>query len=235
MQTILAIDTATEYTSVAVVRGGRVLGVACGADRAARSSRLLGCVDEALRAAGSVLRDVDLFAASIGPGSFTGLRTGLATIKGFAGACAKPILPVPTLFAVAFAEGAPNQTLLVLMPAGRNEVYAQKFTSDEAFRLTESNPARYVAPDLLLADGDEVKDVTLWAGAAARTHADLIRRHTAHSGGALIAKAPDTPYAVAVALWAESETMRDRKVAAADLRALYVRASDAELKEHKNR
>jgi len=81
---LLAIETATRVCSVALARGALVLRVHANSDARLHSERLLPMLDALLGEAGAKLADVEAFALSIGPGSFTGLRIGLATVKAFA-------------------------------------------------------------------------------------------------------------------------------------------------------
>ncbi|MGH9903089.1 MAG: tRNA (adenosine(37)-N6)-threonylcarbamoyltransferase complex dimerization subunit type 1 TsaB, partial [Pyrinomonadaceae bacterium] len=120
---ILSVDTATPIRSIAVARGARTLAVVRGEGNT-HSASALGEIDAALRAARAELSEVDLFAVASGPGSFTGLRAGLATVMAFATTLARPAVGVPTLHAVAHAAGA-GERVLALIPAGRGEVFAQ--------------------------------------------------------------------------------------------------------------
>src|SRR6266508_2935492 len=83
---ILAFDTATDVATSALVSDGEVLG-----ERTSRAVTLLQDVDALLRQAGAHTRDVDALAVGIGPGSFTGLRVGLATARGLALALGAPV------------------------------------------------------------------------------------------------------------------------------------------------
>jgi len=131
---LLAIEAATPVASVALLRGdGVVAEVATGNERAL-SERLLPCIDELLATAGVALAQLDAYAVSIGPGSFTSLRVGIATLKGLALGSGLPVLPVPTLAALALAgaaeEGSQAAGASVAVPvldAGRGELYAAAY------------------------------------------------------------------------------------------------------------
>jgi tRNA threonylcarbamoyladenosine biosynthesis protein TsaB len=99
---ILALDTTTRLGSVAIWHDG---ALRCQAGQSARShaERLPGELTEFLAVAGLTLRDVDVFAIVAGPGSFTGLRVGLAAVQGLALASGKLVVAVPTLEAMASA------------------------------------------------------------------------------------------------------------------------------------
>src|SRR2546423_4876482 len=108
----LAFDTATGVATSALVRDGEVLG-----ERSSRAVTVLADADELLRAAGLEPRDLDLLAVGVGPGSFTGVRIGLAAARGLALAVDVPVAGVSTLDAL--AAGAPGAVPVV--DAGRRE------------------------------------------------------------------------------------------------------------------
>ena len=111
----LAFDTATSVATAALVRDGTVLG-----ERVSRAVSVLEDVDELLREAGAGQRDLTGLVVGTGPGSFTGLRLGLAAARGLAFALDLPLAGVSTLRALAAASpGA-----LPVIDAGRHEVFA---------------------------------------------------------------------------------------------------------------
>jgi tRNA threonylcarbamoyladenosine biosynthesis protein TsaB len=111
----LAFDTATDVTTSALVDDGEVLG-----ERSSRAVTLLEDVDALLRQGGAAASDVDLLAVGIGPGSFTGVRIGLATARGLGLALDVAAAGVSTLDAI--AAGAPDAVPVV--DARRREVFA---------------------------------------------------------------------------------------------------------------
>jgi tRNA threonylcarbamoyladenosine biosynthesis protein TsaB len=112
----LAFDTATSVATAALVRDGEVLG-----ERASRAVRVLEDADELLREAGAQQSELDRLVVGTGPGSFTGLRMGLAAARGLAFALDVPVAGVSTLDAL--AAGAPGA--LAVVDAGRREVFAR--------------------------------------------------------------------------------------------------------------
>jgi tRNA threonylcarbamoyladenosine biosynthesis protein TsaB len=111
---ILAFDTATDVATSALVDGDEVLG-----ERTSRAVTLLEDVDALLRQAGMHTRDLEALAAGIGPGSFTGVRIGLATARGLGLALGIPAAGVSTL--AALAAGAPGSVPVI--DARRQEVF----------------------------------------------------------------------------------------------------------------
>ena len=112
----LAFDTATSVATAALVRDGEVLG-----ERASRAVRVLGDADELLREAEAEQSELDRLVVGTGPGSFTGLRMGLAAARGLAFALDVPVAGVSTLDAL--AAGAPGA--LAVVDAGRREVFVR--------------------------------------------------------------------------------------------------------------
>ena len=130
----LAFDTATEVATSALVDDREVLG-----ERASRASTLLEDVDALLRQGGAHPRDLGKLAVGVGPGSFTGLRVGLATARGLALALDLEGAGVSTL--AALAAGAPGAVPVV--DARRREV----------FTLVDGRPAVLAPADLVLEPG----------------------------------------------------------------------------------
>jgi tRNA threonylcarbamoyladenosine biosynthesis protein TsaB len=121
---LLAVETATRVMSVALLDGERVVAEITSDDERVHSERLLPAIDRLLELAGVSLAQVGAFAVSIGPGSFTGLRIGLATLKAFALDEARPVVPVSTLAALCAAAAGARGPVAALLDARRGEVYA---------------------------------------------------------------------------------------------------------------
>ena len=119
----LAADTSLPVLSVALLRDGQLLGASAIEGRSSRNEKLLPAVDWLLGEAGVDRREIDLFAVTRGPGSFTGVRIGLATLQGMALALGKPVCAMSTHEAVAPAQGR----WVVVDDAGRGEFYLSVF------------------------------------------------------------------------------------------------------------
>jgi len=121
---ILAIDTSTKYLSVALADNERILASFRDEGRLEHSSLLIPSIDRVLEKAGLRLKDVNAIAVSIGPGSFTGLRIGVAACKGMNLAMGIPIAAVPTLDVIAYNfAGKKNSILAPLLDAKKSKVY----------------------------------------------------------------------------------------------------------------
>ena len=120
---ILAFETASQVGGVALADAGRLLGERpLGRSGRQHAAELLGAVDALLAEAGRVLEDVEAIALSIGPGSFTGLRIGLASALGLCFGTERNIVPVPTLAALALQAG--DAPLIVpMLDARKGQVY----------------------------------------------------------------------------------------------------------------
>ena len=127
---ILAIDTSTDYLSLAILKGGKVaVKFHKKADRR-HSMLLVPTIEKILKKAKLNLGKIDCFAISIGPGSFTGLRIGVTVIKGLAYALKKPIVSVPTLDVIADNAKGFEGILCPVLDARKNKVYACLYRSD---------------------------------------------------------------------------------------------------------
>lgn len=121
---ILALDTTTRAGSLAVVREGEIAYEMTGDPSLTHGQRLPADVARVCEGAGVALREVDLFAVAAGPGSFTGLRVGIAAIQGLAFACHRKVVPVSTLDAIAARRRAEGARVASWMDAQRQEVFA---------------------------------------------------------------------------------------------------------------
>jgi tRNA threonylcarbamoyladenosine biosynthesis protein TsaB len=236
---ILAIETATRAGSVAVTRGAQILASTIGDASASHSTDLIENIDRVLRAANLQLSEVDLFAVAVGPGSFTGLRIGLATVKSLAVALKRKCAGVSTLAAVALAAGESKRTI-ALLPAGRGEVFAQMF-SVRAGEVTALDEAMHISPETLLSKYGSHSQLT-WAGEGAYAQLEALRseaeqRNVLLAVGVLQTSgwlvAPENhKIAETVAQIALRDHSAGRLVEPEHLHADYIRPSDAEMKVH---
>lgn len=134
---ILGIETATRAASVAVIFDGKLLAESFRETPQSFSETLMPQVEEVVRSAGA-FGNLDAVAVSIGPGSFTGLRIGLATAKALAYAWRIKIIGVPTLQALAY--NFPSSKVLPLIDAQKNRAYCQLFEKSEPLSELEIKP-----------------------------------------------------------------------------------------------
>jgi len=237
---ILAIETATRAGSVAISCGANVLACAIGDATSSHSTDLIENIDRIVQEARLQLCDVGLFGVAMGPGSFTGLRIGLATAKSLAVATKKKCAGISTLAAIALAAGRSERTV-ALLPAGRGEVFAQMFSiiGQDVAALDE---ATHISPQALLSKYAGHDTIT-WAGEGAQAQRDILRAEAGRRGivfrvdsdmkstGWSVAPMNDR-IAESVAQLAFREYLAGRTIEPEELRANYVRPSDAEMKVH---
>lgn len=121
---ILAIDTATEVCSVAIFEDNNVLTQKTLNSVNTHSVELMPLIDIALRECNLNLNDIDLFSCDIGPGSFTGIRIGISTIKAFCDSINKPCIGISSLEAFAYSSIPPEQYVICsLLNANHSNVY----------------------------------------------------------------------------------------------------------------
>jgi tRNA threonylcarbamoyladenosine biosynthesis protein TsaB len=134
---ILTVDTSTIVASVAILNEEKLIGEMIINHQKKHSEKLMIAIDHLLTDGGFSIKDMDVFGVVSGPGSFTGLRIGMATIKGFAQALNKPVVGVSTLESLAmnipFAEGL----VCPVLDAQRNQTYSGvfRFEKGECIRV----------------------------------------------------------------------------------------------------
>lgn len=129
---ILAIESSGLVASVAVIEDGILLGEYTTNQKKTHSQTLLPMLDELTKRLELDLNTIDAIAVSMGPGSFTGLRIGSATAKGLGLALDKPIIPVPTVDALAFNLWGTDKLVCPLMDARRQQAYTGLYTFENA-------------------------------------------------------------------------------------------------------
>jgi tRNA threonylcarbamoyladenosine biosynthesis protein TsaB len=245
---ILSLETATLGGSIFLGRGTQQLAARNGDPEVSQSASLLSDINEALKEAGISLDEVSLFACASGPGSFTGLRIGIATLKALAASLKRPGVGIPTLQAVALAAGA-SQATVALLPAGRGEVFAQMFSVSSDGTVVELDAPAHLSPQRMLERYAALSNL-IWAGSGAHLQRELLEGH-AQQNGIVFAEVANAAHVESQGpgsgLWrlAPLEANLARHVAALalhrfasdkiqsphSLHAIYVRPSDAELNQ----
>ncbi len=161
---ILGIDSSTPGCSVALLNNDTVVAERIADPRPSYSKYLLQMVDQVLTEGKSRLDDVDGFAVTIGPGSFTGLRIGVSLLKGFVLATEKPFVGINSLEALACTLDSPKHPICTALDARKSEVYAAVFESQkdglrplikESALSPEALCEKIEAPTLFLGNGVE--------------------------------------------------------------------------------
>lgn len=136
---ILAVDTSSSVVAVAVMDEKMLLGEYILNHKKNHSQSLVPMIDELLKSLELQPENIDIFAASSGPGSFTGLRIGITTIKAMAFAVMKPVVSIPTLDALAYNIPLTDALVCPIMDARNNQVFTAlyKIEDKEQLKITE--------------------------------------------------------------------------------------------------
>ncbi len=222
---VLALETATKAGSIAVMDDDSFIGEVKLDVSVAHAERVMDSIAWLLKSSSISINEIDAFAVSIGPGSFTGLRIGLSTIKGLAFSTKKPVVPVPTLDAFAARFPYCSYYICPMLDARKNEVYA-------ALYRWEDNAFKKVLPETAAAPAEFIKKVdgpALFMGDGAETYKELI---TGDLGSAAHYPALSlmSPAASSVAEEALKKLKEGVEVDPIGLAPFYIRKSEAELK-----
>ncbi len=148
---ILAVDTATTSCSVAIVDKTSLLTEFTLHREETHSKHLMDMINTALKISGLNISDMDGFAVTRGPGSFTGLRIGISTIKGLAAASGRPIVGVSSLEALATQASLSSDLICPLLDARRGEVYFSRYRFING-RLKKQMEEKVTPPDRAVGD-----------------------------------------------------------------------------------
>lgn len=220
---LLAADTATSYLTIAVCDAHHVLAestVQCGR---AHSERLVESARAVLDQCGHTLESIDALAISIGPGSFTGVRVGVATWKGLAFGARKPLVGVPTLDAMTRLSSFQNATVCPLLDARMHEVFGAVYRYRDGVR--EKLAPDRVCPVEMLLDETDASTVFLGDGAALYRERILLR----HPNAVFAAPPCDRPRGAAVAFEAMAMLEAGACSDPALVTPVYLRQSQAEI------
>jgi tRNA threonylcarbamoyladenosine biosynthesis protein TsaB len=221
---ILAVETATLAGSAALLEGGQVIGATSLDVAVTHSERLMAMVDRLLQECGWDVEKLDALAVSIGPGSFTGLRVGIATVKGLALTLGLPVAPVPTLDALAHNLPFADAPVCPLLDARKGEVYCAVYRWREDRMERQSD---YLAlPPQVAAERLTPPTIVIGDGVPA------CLPFLSHLGDGLrVAPASHSvPSAAVVGLLGSALITSGRAVAGDALQPLYLRPSEAEIK-----
>ena len=168
---ILAIDTSTDTGSIAITDGEDILAESILNVGRTHSETLIPSFQEMLEKTHLDIKDLDLLALTLGPGSFTGVRIGVSTIKGFALALERPVAGVSTLEALASNFPFSSLPIMPLFDARRGEIYSAMFQWEEGIikRLSEDRAAS-------LEDAiKKIKTKTVFAGEGLVKYGQMIK------------------------------------------------------------
>lgn len=225
---VLALDTSTSMATVAIAADEKIIAESLFNTDRTLSARLIPEIVRLLAIAGIAIADIDLFAASIGPGSFTGVRGGVATVQGLALATDKQCVGFSSLALLAMNFPFSSHPVCPLLDARKSEVYAALYDSSSSIPVPilpdcVMSPTGFL--DLLFAT--TAKPV-LFAGEGAIRYRDLIAERMPDR--AIFAPFPlHVSHAANGILLALDMLRRGESVESSGLRPVYLRASDAEI------
>lgn len=223
---VLGIDTSTPCGSVGLIDEDRVL-----ADRllnipVTHSERLLSSVEGVLREAEYSLGDVDGWALSLGPGSFTGLRIGVSAVKGLAFATGKPVAGTPTLDVLAFQISPTPYLICPVLDARKEEVYTALYRYGDGNRPRPVSPYQACRPEELVR---QIHEKTIFVGDGIKTYGDFLRNQLP-SLAVFPISSLHLPYGSTIARLGLDLLRRGESLDLATFTPIYVRPSEAELK-----
>lgn len=169
---ILALDTSTIMTTCAVLDGDKLIGEYSLSQSMSHSEKLVPMIKEVLDSLDLTIKDIDLFATTVGPGSFTGLRIAISTVKGFAHLYDKPVVGISTMEALAFNLPY-NDIVVPMLDARRNRVYTgiYQWVGDHLETLMKADALEI---DVLIEELDKYNNI-LVNGDGSTLYKDLIK------------------------------------------------------------
>jgi tRNA threonylcarbamoyladenosine biosynthesis protein TsaB len=226
---ILAVDTATKSCSAAVLYKDSLLAEMTLVSSQTHSIHLMEMIETVIANAGLTVSDLDGFAATRGPGSFTGLRIGISSLKGLAAASGKPLVGVSTLDALAYQFSWSSFLICPFLDARKGEVYFSRCRFENGMLKQEieeqvSNPANAI---------EGIDEPCVFAGEGALTYKELILDKMGELARFAL-PAQNSIKALNVGLLAMERFEKNDTEGVADFVPKYIRKSDAELKILRN-
>jgi len=231
---ILAVETSGPELSVALVKDGELVSeLSPGGIGFTHSERLMPLIESLLKDAGLHAGDIDVFAASSGPGSFTGVRIGIISVKAMAYALGKPVIGVPTLDALAMNAGVfageGENRVCALIDARNGQVYSGTFRFEDGMPVLIDGYGAGDISDLasaLAITGER----TALVGSGVEKHRRILETS---SPSLFLPGSPESniPHARMVGKLAYEMALKGKTLKAEELVPLYVRKSQAERKK----
>ncbi len=220
---VLAIDTATPASSVAIGRGSELLAMSVNVDRRGHLGFLVPAIDFCFTQAGWEPRDVDVVAVDVGPGPYTGLRTGIATAQAFAAAVGAPMVTVSSLTVIAVRAATGRRRIWPVVDMRRGQFAIAPFRPLPGGVAPDGSP-EVVTPEyfeaLLGSEGTDSLVVGDWQSMPPSiwTALDKVRRGR-----------PRYPSADTILEISEMMIDHGRLTAAEDIRPMYMREPDVQI------
>jgi len=223
---ILAIDSSSSWGSVSIAHEGRICYLNYLDIRVTHSERLMLQIDKSLVSSGLTLNDIDLLVYSNGPGSFTGLRIGLATIKGICMAKEIPLIPLNSLYALAHNVYGCDVDIIPFIDAKMNEVYAAVYNN----KMQQKTKPQSTNPQVFL---ESIQEKSIIIGDAVYKYPELIAQKKDILTCGLIHQNFITASSLIAIVCKEKIHPRYDFELIADLEPYYLRRSQAEINLHR--
>ena len=220
---ILALESSAKAASCAILSDGELLASAWQATGLTHSRTLLPMVEDMLKNSELSVQEMDAVAVAAGPGSFTGLRIGIAAVKGLAWAAEKPCIPVSTLEAMAWPLAHLEGNIVCAMDARRQQIYNAVFLA-ESGELTRLREDRAVSLEEAAADIGEMDGPMTIVGDGAGLCFDFLTARGSECRLAPVHLRQQSAVGVAMAAWRR----RGENLSAQELTPVYLRLSQAE-------
>jgi tRNA threonylcarbamoyladenosine biosynthesis protein TsaB len=220
---ILAFDTSSKTASVAILNNNIVLYETLINVGLNHSEVLLPAIEQACIQTRIKITEIDLFACTIGPGSFTGLRIGASTIKGFMLATEKPAVGVSSLAAIALNAGRNSKIIYSIMDAGRGQVYCACFKYKENDLLEQIGKEQVLNP----AEVENNQDATFVGDGAVKYEDIIISRKNN-----VILASQQYCRASSVGLLGKDKFDRNELLNAETFVPIYLRSADTKVKKN---
>jgi len=225
---ILSLDTSSSWGSVALARDSVICYISYLDIRVTHSERLMLQIDQCLVQSGLTVGDIDLIVVSNGPGSFTGLRIGLATVKGICLAKKIPVYPVNSLYALAYNCYGGDKDIVPFIDAKMNEVYCAVYGKDMREKVAPLNakPEEFIDsiehPAIIIGDG-----VNKYENLISK-RADILTKGLAHQNFIIASSLIGLVFNEKIVADFDIDTI-------SDLEPYYLRRSQAELKNNSHK
>jgi len=221
---ILAVDTSGLGCSVALTDNTELIADVNLRNNETHSKHLMGVIQDVLRISGKEMDAIDGFAISHGPGSFTGLRIGLSTVKGLSMATGKPIVGISSLDALAYGVHYPDCRLCAMIDARKDEVFTANY-------ILENGTLKKTSEENLLGHGElciDIHEETVFFGSGAVRYRDIITDRMGQSA-IFPPEAFHDVYAKNVAILGHDVMKNQKNENWAEIVPCYIRKSDAEI------
>jgi tRNA threonylcarbamoyladenosine biosynthesis protein TsaB len=222
----LAIDTTTSTASVALLRHSEVVCEVLLNLGTNHSATLLPLIDKICGMSGTAIGEMDLFVCTVGPGSFTGIRNGLSTMKGFAYASGKPVVGVSTLEALAWNIAGVHIPVCPMLDARKHQVYTALYHPGENEPLERKGGEVVTDVGLFL---QSVHGDVMFLGDGAEKYSELIKE-SLHGKARFAVGSQNRIRASMVGILGEKKFHRGETTDPISLAPTYLRVSEAEAK-----